>query len=154
MSELSKEDIGFIGLGLMGYGMAKNICEKGFRLTFLKGRKADVVADMTKRGASAVNTAKEVAERAAVILICVNSSAQVETIVRGPDGLKSGLRQGSVIIDCSTSDPTSTLSLVEELAPFGVEFVDAPLSRTPKEAWEGTLDTMVGASLEVFEPSI
>jgi 3-hydroxyisobutyrate dehydrogenase-like beta-hydroxyacid dehydrogenase len=151
MSGQAKESIGFIGLGMMGHGMAKNICEKGFPLTFLKGRKADVVADMTGRGATAVTTAKEVAERSTVVFLCVSSSVQVEAIVRGPDGLKSGLRPGSVIVDCSTSDPTSTLALAEELAAVGVDFVDAPLGRTSKEAWEGTLDTMVGASPEVFE---
>jgi 3-hydroxyisobutyrate dehydrogenase-like beta-hydroxyacid dehydrogenase len=61
------------------------------------------------------------------------------------------LKPGSVIIDCSTSDPTSTVALANELAAAGIAFADAPLSRTPKEAWAGTLDTMVGAREEVFE---
>ena len=70
--------------------------------------------------------------------------------MRGPGGLKEGLKQGSVVVDCSTSDPTSTAALAAELKALGVDFVDAPLSRTPKEAWEGTLDTMVGAPDAVF----
>jgi 3-hydroxyisobutyrate dehydrogenase-like beta-hydroxyacid dehydrogenase len=74
----------------------------------------------------------------------------VEAIVRSKDGLAAGLKAGSVVVDCSTSDPNSTLALAEELGARGIEFADAPLSRTPKEAWEGKLDTMVGATAEVF----
>ena len=70
--------------------------------------------------------------------------------MRGEEGLAAGLRPGSVIVDCSTSDPNSTLALAAELAPRGIEFVDSPLSRTPKEAWEGKLDAMVGASEALF----
>ena len=73
---------------------------------------------------------------------------KIKNMVRG--GLKEGLKPGSVVVDCSTADPNSTIALAEELAPLGIEFVDAPLSRTPKEAWAGTLDTMVGASEATF----
>jgi 3-hydroxyisobutyrate dehydrogenase-like beta-hydroxyacid dehydrogenase len=90
------------------------------------------------------------AQNATIIFLCVTGSKDVEALVRGPDGLKAGLRAGSVLVDCSTSDPTSTKSLVDELAAIGIHLADAPLSRTPKEAWEGTLDTMVGATPEVF----
>jgi 3-hydroxyisobutyrate dehydrogenase-like beta-hydroxyacid dehydrogenase len=81
----------------------------------------------------------------------VTGSPEVEGVVRGPDGLAASLKQGSVIIDCSTSNPVSTGALAAELAPRGIDFVDAPLSRTPKEAWEGTLDTMIGANDAVFQ---
>ena len=80
-----------------------------------------------------------------IVFICVTGSREVEAIIRGPGGLKEGLKKGSVVVDCSTSDPVSTVALAAELAAIGVDFVDAPLSRTPKEAWEGTLDAMVGA---------
>ena len=80
----------------------------------------------------------------------MTGSREVEAIARGADGLKAGLKPGSVVVDCSTSDPNSTIALAAEFAPLGVDYVDAPLSRTPKEAWEGTLDTMVGASEAVF----
>ncbi len=85
-----------------------------------------------------------------MVFLCVTGSKEVEAIVRGPDGLKDGLQRGSVVVDCSTADPNSTIALAAELAPLGVDYVDAPLSRTPKEAWEGKLDTMVGASETVF----
>ena len=146
-----KEAVGFVGLGMMGHGIAKNIVEKGYPVTFL-GRKNRVPADdMRGRGATEVKTAREVGERSTVVFLCVTGSLEVEGVVRGPDGLAAGLKQGSVIIDCSTSSPVSTGALAAELAPRGIDFVDAPLSRTPKEAWEGTLDTMIGANDAVFQ---
>ncbi|MFO1146919.1 MAG: NAD(P)-dependent oxidoreductase [Alsobacter sp.] len=144
------ERIGFIGVGLMGHGMAKNIVEKGYALTVLGHRNRAPVEDLLKRGAREADSAKGVAEASDIVFICVTGSPQVEAIVRGAGGLKEGLRPGSLVVDCSTADPNSTLALAAELAPLGVTLVDAPLSRTPKEAWEGTLDTMVGASPEVF----
>ena len=144
------ERIGFIGLGLMGHGIAKNIVDKGYPLTFLGRRNRPPAEDMLARGAVEVATAAEVAAQSSIVFICVTGSRQVEEIVRGPAGLKKGLKAGSVVVDCSTSDPVSTTALAAELGAIGVALVDAPLSRTPKEAWEGTLDTMVGASDELF----
>jgi 3-hydroxyisobutyrate dehydrogenase-like beta-hydroxyacid dehydrogenase len=147
---MSKETIGFIGVGLMGHGMAKNIVEKGYPLVVAGRRNRKPIDDLVKRGASEARTPREVGARATVVFLCVTGSPQVEAVVRGPDGLKAGLKAGSVIVDCSTSDPVSTMALAQELKEGGVELVDAPLSRTPKEAWEGKLDTMVGASDETF----
>lgn len=147
----SQERIGFIGLGLMGHGIAKNIVEKGYPLTFLGRKNRKPAEDMLARGAKEAATPREVAEASSIVFLCVTGSRQVEEIIRGPNGLKEGLARGSVIVDCSTADPTSTAALAAELAPLGVDFADAPLSRTPKEAWEGTLDTMVGAPDAVFE---
>ena len=144
----SKERIGFVGVGLMGHGMAKNIVEKGYPLTVLGHRNRAPVEDLIKRGAKEAKSARELAEASDIVFICVTGSAEVEAVVRG--GLKDGLKRGSVVVDCSTADPVSTMALVAELAGAGVTLVDAPLSRTPKEAWEGTLDTMVGASEAIF----
>lgn len=146
----TNERIGFIGLGLMGHGMAKNIVEKGYPLTIAGHRNRKPVEDLVSRGAREVKTPREVAEASDIVFICVTGSPEVEGVVRGPQGLKAGLRSGALVVDCSTADPVSTMALAEELATQGVTLVDAPLSRTPKEAWEGTLDTMVGASPEVF----
>jgi 3-hydroxyisobutyrate dehydrogenase-like beta-hydroxyacid dehydrogenase len=150
MDSPASESIGFIGLGLMGHGMAKNIVEKGYPLTVFGRRNRKPVEDLVLRGAVEAKTAAEVARQAAIVFICITSSRDVEEIVRGPQGLKEGLKPGSIVVDCSTSDPNSTIALATELEPLGCAFVDAPLSRTPKEAWEGTLDTMVGATDEVF----
>jgi len=146
----AKETVGFIGLGLMGHGMARNIVEKGYPLTIVAHRNRKPIDDLVGRGAIEVKSAKELAERSSIVFLCVTGSREVEATVRGKTGLKEGLKRGTVIVDCSTSDPNSTLALASELAPLGVEFVDAPLARTPKEAWEGTLGAMVGASDETY----
>eukprot|EP01037_Dinobryon_pediforme_P015226 gene15226-15372_t len=151
MSDITqKPEIGFIGLGFMGHGMAKNIVEKGYALTILGRSKRAPVDDLTARGAVEVRTASEVAARSDIIFLCVTGSREVEEILRAAGGLKEGLRAGSILVDCSTSDPNSTLALAAELAAIHVDYADAPLGRTPKEAWAGTLDTMVGAKDEVF----
>jgi hypothetical protein len=145
-----KETIGFIGLGYMGHGMAKNIVEKGYALTILGHRNRKPIEDLVGRGAVEAKSARELAARSSIVFLCVTGSREVEAIARGPKGLKEGLAKGAVVVDCSTSDPNSTIALSEEFASLGVDYVDAPLSRTPKEAWEGRLDTMVGASEAVF----
>jgi 3-hydroxyisobutyrate dehydrogenase-like beta-hydroxyacid dehydrogenase len=137
------ERIGFIGVGLMGHGMAKNIVEKGFPLTVLARRKREAVDDLKARGAHEAASPRAVAEASDAVVICVTGSPEVEEVVLGPDGLVAAGKP-LLIIDCSTSNPDSTRRLAADLAPKGIAFVDAPLSRTPKDAWDGTLDVMVG----------
>jgi 3-hydroxyisobutyrate dehydrogenase-like beta-hydroxyacid dehydrogenase len=144
------EQIGFIGLGRMGHGMAKNIAEKGYPLTMMGHRNRKPIEDMLARGAKEAKSAKAVAAASDIVFICVTGSTEVEALVRGPDGIAAGAKPGSIVVDCSTSDPVSTLALAAELAAIGVTLVDAPLSRTPKEAWEGMLDTMVGCDNATF----
>lgn len=147
---MSREQIGFLGLGLMGHGMAKNIVEKGYALTVAAHRNRAPLDDLVGRGATAAATAREVAERSSIVFLCVTGSREVEAIIRGPNGLKAGLKPGSVIIDCSTADPTSTVALAAELAEAGIGYADAPLGGTPVQAAEGKLSAMVGASPETF----
>ena len=137
------ERIGFIGLGLMGHGMAKNLAEKGFPLTVLAHKKREAVEDLVGRGAKEAASPREIAGSCDIVVLCVTGSPQVEAIVTGAAGLASAGKP-LTIIDCSTSEPASTRRLAAELAPKGIAFVDAPLSRTPKDAWAGTLDVMVG----------
>ncbi|MGN6145342.1 NAD(P)-dependent oxidoreductase [Mesorhizobium sp. 8] len=149
--------IGFIGLGMMGHGMARNLVAKGFPLTVVAHRRREAVDDLVSLGAAETTTPAEVAAASDIVFICVGNSAQVETLVRDRSGLAAGAHRGLTIVDCSTSDPNSTLMLAAELMPLGVDYADAPLSRTPKEAMEGTLDCMVGAADAVFariEPAI
>lgn len=146
----AKPVIGFIGLGLMGHGMAKNIVTKGWPLVVLGHRKREPVEHLKSLGAREATTARELAQACDIVHLCVTGSPQVEALVRGPDGLLAGARPGLVIVDCSTANPVSTLALAAEAHACGVRFVDAPLSRTPKEAEAGTLDTMVGADPETF----
>ncbi len=147
---MKKPAIGFIGVGLMGHGMAKNIVEAGYPLHVMAHRKREAVDDLIGRGAVEVGSPKEMAEKSEIVFLCVTGSPQVEGAIRGEDGLLAGLQKDAVIVDCSTADPVSTLALAAEIAAAGGHMADAPLSRTPKEAWEGTLDAMVGASPEVF----
>ena len=139
--------IGFVGTGLMGQGMAKNIVEKGYPLTVIAHRNRGPVDDLVSRGAIEANNMESLAQSSDVIFLCLTASPQVAAVVAQ---LKPGLQRGSVIVDCSTSEPEVTQRLAAELAPLGVDFADAPLGRTPKEAWAGTLDCMVGATPQVF----
>jgi 3-hydroxyisobutyrate dehydrogenase-like beta-hydroxyacid dehydrogenase len=150
MTMQGKETIGFIGVGLMGHGMAKNIVEKGYPLTVMGHRNRAPVEDLLKRGAKEAKSPKEIGAASSIVFLCVTGSREVEAVIRGPEGLAAGMKPGSIIVDCSTSDPTSTMAMADELKAHGIIFVDAPLSRTPKEAWEGMLDTMVGATPDVF----
>lgn len=137
------EKVGFVGLGLMGQGMAKNIVEKGYPLTVVAHRKRTAVDDLVTRGAVEASSLAELARGCDVVFLCLTGSPEVAQAVAE---MKPELARGAVMVDCSTSDPTVSLRLAAELAEIGVDFVDAPLSRTPKEAWEGTLDCMVGAT--------
>ncbi|MGN6468242.1 MAG: NAD(P)-dependent oxidoreductase [Rhizobiaceae bacterium] len=145
---MTKEKIGFVGVGLMGHGMASNIVGKGWPLTVLGHRKREPVENVKKRGASEAKNARELAEACNIVFLCVTGSPEVEAIVNGPDGLAAAGKP-LLIVDCSTSDPSSTMRLAAELAPRGITLIDAPLSRTPKDAAEGNLDVMVGGEDEV-----
>jgi 3-hydroxyisobutyrate dehydrogenase-like beta-hydroxyacid dehydrogenase len=144
------ETIGFIGLGLMGHGIARNIVEKGYALGVVAHRNRAPIEDLVSRGAVEVRSTREIAERSSIVFLCVTGSREVEALVRGPDGLKAHMKPGSVIVDTSTADPTSTTALAEELAAVGIALADAPLGGTPVQAAEGKLSAMVGASVETF----
>ena len=144
------ETIGFIGVGLMGHGIAKNIVEKGYALSVIAHRNRAPIEDLVSRGAVEVRSTREIAERSSIVFLCVTGSREVEALVRGPDGLKAHMKPGSVIVDTSTADPTSTTALAEELAAVGIALADAPLGGTPVQAAEGKLSAMVGASVETF----
>ncbi len=147
---MTKARIGFIGVGLMGHGMAKNIVEKGHPLTIMGNRNRAPVDDLVGRGATEVATPAQIAQACDVVFLCVTDSSVVERVVRGPDGLKSGAREGLVIADCSTANPVSTIALAQELAASGVTFCDAPLGGTPSNAEEGQLSAMIGCDAATF----
>lgn len=137
------ERVGFAGVGLMGHGMAKNIVEAGHGLTVLAHRNRDPIEDLVGRGA---REAAELSDLAGtdVVFLCLPGSPQVEDVVSGL--LEAGF--SGTIVDCSTSNPVSTRALAARAESAGARLVDAPLSRTPKEAWEGTLDCMMGGPEE------
>jgi 3-hydroxyisobutyrate dehydrogenase-like beta-hydroxyacid dehydrogenase len=145
-----KPTIGFIGVGLMGHGMAANILANGYPLVVKGNRNRTPVEDLVSRGAREATSPRDMAGQCDMIHICLSNSPQVEAVIRGDDGILASEKQGLVVIDASTADPTSTVALAAELAAAGMSLVDAPLGRTPKEAEAGTLDAMVGCDSDTF----
>ncbi len=146
----TKESVGFIGVGLMGQGMASNIVAKGFPLTVMGHRNRKPVEELVAAGATEAKTPKELAARSTIIFLCVTGSPQVEAVVKGENGILAGAKPGTIVVDCSTSDPTVTVRLAAELEAKGLHLADAPLGGTPAQAAAGQLSAMVGASPEVF----
>ena len=145
-----KQRIGFIGIGLMGHGIAKNLVAKDHPLTFLVHRNRSNIQDLLDAGAKETHSIKALAEASDIVFLTVTGTPQVEANVYGEGGLLASCRSGTMVVDCSTAEPESTLRIRADFAAKGVEFVDAPLARTPREAEAGKLNTMVGASDEVF----
>ena len=143
--------IGFIGLGLMGHGMAKNLVEKGFPLTVLGHRNRAPVEDLVKRGAREAKDMVELTQACDVVILCVTGSPQVEDLVYRKGGILESARSGQIVMDASTSQPASTAKIAADMQAKGVRFVDAPLTRTPVEAEQGRLNSLVGADRATFE---
>ena len=144
------ERVGFAGTGLMGRGMARNILAAGYSLTVVAHRNRNPVEFLVQLGASEGRSHRELAEGSEVVVLCVTGTPEVESIVYGEDGLLEGAHDGLVVIDCSTSEPSSSERIAADLGKKGASFVDAPLARTPADAEAGRLNSMVGAEPEVF----
>lgn len=142
--------IGFIGAsGLMGHGIAKNLLAKGFAITLTVHHNRERVGDLLAAGAQEASSPAALGGCDAVIL-CVTGTPQVEACLLGDNGLLARAKPGMVIIDTSTSEPESTQQLGAQCAARGLSFVDAPLARSAPDAERGTLNTMVGATPEIF----
>jgi 3-hydroxyisobutyrate dehydrogenase-like beta-hydroxyacid dehydrogenase len=137
--------IGFIGAGLMGHGMAKNIVEKGYRLIVLGHRNRAPIEDLLGRGATEAKSPAEVARASEIVILCVPSSAEVELCVLGKDGILAGADAGLIVVDSTTAEPASTERIAQALAARDVRFADAPLTRSPRDAEAGRLNALVGA---------
>lgn len=149
--------VGFIGVGLMGHGMAKNILAKGFPLAVMGHRNRAPVEDLVSRGATEVKTPAEMAAQCDVIVLCVTGAPQVDEVLNGENGILKSAKAGLHIIDTSTSEPTLTMALAAKLAQDGIFLCDAPLGGTPIQAEEGALSAMVGAddaAFAVIEPVV
>jgi 3-hydroxyisobutyrate dehydrogenase-like beta-hydroxyacid dehydrogenase len=140
--------VGFVGVGLMGWGMAKNAVEKGYPLRVIAHRKREAVDDLVGRGAIECATLAEMAAACDAIVLCVTGAPEVEATVVA---IAPHARPGLTIIDSSTSDPEVTARLAAELAERGLTFLDAPLSRTPQHTWDGEATTFVGGPAELVE---
>lgn len=121
--------IGFAGLGLMGHGMAHNLLAKGHPLAVLAHRRREAVDDLVGKGAVEVASAADLARASDVVVLCLTGAPQVEEVVRA---MMPALAPGSMVIDCSTSDPVVTKRLGDELHPLTVSLVDAPCPARPR----------------------
>jgi len=140
--------VGFVGVGLMGHGMAKNAVEKGFPLRVVAHRRREAVDDLVGRGAVERPSLAAMAREVDVVVLCVTGSPEVEAAL---GAIVPEARPGLTVIDSSTSDPEVTARLGASLAERRVTLIDAPLSRTPSHAWDGELTTYVGGPKAVAE---
>ncbi|MFS1905790.1 NAD(P)-dependent oxidoreductase [Vibrio lentus] len=147
---MTKPVIGFIGLGLMGGNMVENLQKRGYHVNVMD-LSAEAVARVTDRGnATAFSSAKELAAASDIVQFCLTTSAVVEKIVYGEDGVLAGIKEGAVLVDFGTSIPASTKKIGAALAEKGAGMIDAPLGRTPAHAKDGLLNIMAAGDMETF----
>lgn len=147
------ENVGFIGLGIMGQGMAHNLLKAGFPLT-VWNRTAGKVDPLLKAGAQAGKDPADVAVGSDIIVICVSDTPDVEAVILGEGGVLVGARAGSLVVDCSTISPTVTQKLAKTLAEKQVAMLDAPISGGSEGAAQGALSIMVGGDAKDFERAL
>jgi 2-hydroxy-3-oxopropionate reductase len=142
--------IGFIGLGIMGKPMSKNLLKAGYDLIVVD-RNQSAVDEVVAAGAKSAPTAKAVAEQADIIITMLPNSPHVKEVVLGENGLLEGAKEGTVFIDMSSIAPLVSRELSAKLAEKGVEMLDAPVSGGEPKAIDGTMSVMVGGKQEVFD---
>jgi 3-hydroxyisobutyrate dehydrogenase-like beta-hydroxyacid dehydrogenase len=147
---MDKPRIGFVGVGLMGHGIAKNLVAKGFPLALRVHRNRAAAEDLLAAGATEAASYADLARNADIVMLCVTGAPQVEEVVLGQNGIAGAARQGLIVVDTSTSEPATTARMRQVLGDEDVRFVDAPLARTPVEAEQGRLNIMVGADDATF----
>jgi 2-hydroxy-3-oxopropionate reductase len=145
------EKVGFIGLGIMGWPMAKNLMEAGYELV-LQNRTPEKAEELAKEGnATTAENPREVAEACDIVITMLPDSPDVEAVVSGEDGVLGGIRHGALLVDMSTISPVVTEELAEKVREKGTSMLDAPVSGGDVGAIEGALSIMVGGSEEDFE---
>ncbi len=145
-----KTRIGFIGLGIMGAPMAKNLIKAGYPLT-VYDIVAEKVADVVKAGAQAGSSNKEVAAKSDVVITMLPNSPEVKEAVLGPGGVLEGARAGMILVDMSSIAPLASQEVAAAARKKGVAMLDAPVSGGEPKAIEGTLAIMVGGPKDTFE---
>ena len=145
-------NLGFLGLGIMGYPMARNLARAGNKVAVWShtASKAKQLASEEK-GVTACATPKKAAEKADTIFLCVGDGKMSEQCILGPNGLMEGAKKGSVIVDTSTVSPTSSVAMTTLLKKKGIDFLGAPCTGSRPGAEGGNLTFMVGGSKKVFE---
>lgn len=142
--------IGFIGLGIMGKPMSKNLIKAGYELV-VYNRSQDAVTELVAEGAQAADTPKAVAELTDIIITMLPNSPQVREVVLGVNGVIEGAKQGAIVIDMSSIAPLVSREIAAKLAEKGIEMLDAPVSGGEPKAIDATLSVMVGGKQEIFD---
>lgn len=142
--------IGFIGLGIMGKPMSRNLLKAGHDLV-VYNRSFEAIQELVKEGAEAGISPKDVAERCNIVITMLPNSPHVREVILGPNGVLEGVRPGSIVIDMSSIAPIVSREMAQNLSDKSVRFLDAPVSGGEPKAIEGTLSIMVGGDLADFE---
>jgi 2-hydroxy-3-oxopropionate reductase len=148
-----KGEIGFVGLGIMGKPMARNLMKAGYSLT-VYDIVGTAVEEIVTDGAKPASSAKEVAQKAPIVITMVPDSADSEAAILGPGGVLEGARRGSVVIDMSSIAPATSQKIGPACEAKGVDFLDAPVSGGEPGAIAGTLAIMVGGKKQVFDKHV
>lgn len=143
--------IGMVGIGLMGHGIATNLQRHGHKLALFEHPGNQPLDALKAGGAVTFSRLEAMAAESDLVILVLTGSPQVEAVLTGPGGVLQGLHPGSVVIDCSTSIPSSTLRMTRAVQAAGSRFLDAPMTRTPKEAAEGRLNLLVGGDADLLE---
>jgi len=147
---MTKPVIGFIGLGLMGGNMVENLQKRGYEVNVMDLNQDAVDAVLARGNATQFSSGKELAAASDIVEFCLTTSAVVEKIVYGEDGVLAGMKEGATLIDFGTSIPASTQKIGAALAEKGCGMIDAPLGRTPAHAKDGLLNIMAAGDIETF----
>ena len=142
--------IGFIGLGIMGRPMARNLMHAGFPLT-VWNRSRPGIDELANEGAAEATGPADVARRSDIVITIVGDSPDVEHVALGPEGIIEGAHPGLVHVDMTTMSPDVTRRIAERLAEAGIEMLDAPVSGGQQGAIDGTLSIMIGGRKETLE---
>jgi len=142
--------IGFIGLGIMGKPMSKNLLKAGYSLV-VRDHHASNEAELAELGATVATSPKEVAEQCEVVITMVPNSPQVKAVCLGEGGIIEGAKPGLVVIDMSSIAPLASREVHDALAEKGISMLDAPVSGGEPKAIEGTLSVMAGGEKAVFD---
>jgi 2-hydroxy-3-oxopropionate reductase len=142
--------IGFIGLGIMGKPMGKNILKAGFELVVCS-RTQSSVDELVAAGATSAATPQELAAQVDLVITMLPNSPEVKEVILGPNGVIHGARPGCIVADMSSIAPLASQEIAASLAEKGIEMLDAPVSGGQPKAIEGTLSVMVGGKQEIFD---
>jgi 2-hydroxy-3-oxopropionate reductase len=148
--KIGYDNLGFIGLGIMGRPMALNLRQAGYPL-HVHARRAEALAPLLAAGAIACASPAEVARQVDILFTMVADTADVEHIILGEQGVLAGARPGLVVVDMSTISPAATRALAQRLGERGLEMLDAPVSGGEAGAIQGSLSIMVGGAAPVFD---